>query len=338
MDFAKFKKNRSKMVEAVKKVKDQKPNYVDERFWTTTPDKQGNADAIIRFLPQPDPEEPFAVMKFIHGFNEKGKWFIENCPQTIGEECPSDEYAQPFWDEGTKESKAIASKFTKKRSYIANILVVNDLSKPDNNGKVFLWRFGVKIFEKIMDKLAPKSELDEQLLIYDLWEGRNFKLKQRKVDDYPNYDLCEFVDSNSAVADTEKGIEEIFKQIRDLGEFIDPKEFKKYGDLKKKFISVVGKRAAEFFSDSNEGDTGKEVNTKSSSKIKKEDFETIDESEFDDTANDDEKVVKENTEEDDEAVKENTEEDVDFDFDEDDFKWDDDDDDVDVDEDDDIPL
>lgn len=259
MDFKKFRKNRGKMAEAVKRMKDKKPDYTDDRFWTMTADKQGNADAVIRFLPQQDPEKEPCVMKFTHFIKDNGKYFVEDCPITIGKPCPADEYAQPYWDMDTEQGKQLASKYSKTKNFICNIQVVNDLAKPENNGKVFLFKFGIKIFEKIMGKIAPESELDEPVMVFDLWEGRNFKLKRRKVSGWINYDSSEFFDSNTPVAKSDDGIEKVYNQIRSLDEFVDPKLFKPYGDLKKKFITVVGDKAAKFFATSDSPDTGTEM-------------------------------------------------------------------------------
>lgn len=250
MDFKKFRKNRKKMSNAVKKMKDRKPSYVDERFWSPTVDKMGNADAVIRFLPQSDdPEIEPVIMKFTHGFKENGKWFFCDCPTTFGEKCPADEYAKPFWDDDTDESRAMAAKYSRKKQFISNILVVNDLANPENNGKVFLFKFGIKIYEMFMGKIDPDSELDEQILVYDPIDGCDFKLKRREIKGWVNYDQSEFYSKQTPIAKTEKEMIEIFSKIRPLDEFLDKKKLlKPYSELKKNFIGVVGKKAAQFFS------------------------------------------------------------------------------------------
>jgi len=322
-------KNRSKMSKAVKKMKDKKPSFVDERFWSTTPDKQGNADVVIRFLPQQDPEkEPF-IMKFTHGFKENGKWFFIDCPITIGEPCPSDEYAQPYWEEDTEQSKNIAIKYSKKKQFIANIQVVNDLSKPENNGKVFLYKFGIKIFEKILDKLDPESELDEPIMVHDFLDGSNFKIKQRKVSGYVNYDKSEFYSETTPVAKTEKEMKVIFDQIRNLDEFINPKKFSSYTEIKKKFIGVVGTPAAEFFADTDTGTDShdsSEIDTQDKSEAPSDDKEDAKEdiSPKEKSINeDDSKASEENEEE--KVEKKDDDFDFDFDVEDDDFSFDDND-------------
>ena len=243
MDFKKFKANRGKLKKTVEKLKDQKPDYIDDRFWKPTVDKAGNSEAIIRFLPQKDLEVAPIIMYFGHGFKHKGKWFFENCPSTIQKDCPSCEYAQPLWEkfnESNKDSdKAKASKFSRGRNYVANILVLKDPAKPENEGKVFLYRFGTKINSKILGKIAPESELEEAVLVYDLWEGQNFLVKVKKVGGYQNYDDSKFYDKICAVGKNDGAIEKIYDQIRPLLEFTDPKAFKPYEDLKKKFLRIL---------------------------------------------------------------------------------------------------
>lgn len=242
MDFKNFKKGRKKLQETVNtKMKDQlKPKFAkDERFWMPTKDDSGNADALFRFLPQPDLEAPPIIMYFYHGFKEKGKWFIENCPTTKDNPCPSCEYAEPFWEEDTKESKQIAGKFYRTKQFVSNILVLKDSAKPENNGKVFLYRFGTKIYDKINDKLFPESDLDEPITIMDLWEGANFRLKLRKVSGRNNYDTSSFSDTITPVSKKEENIEKIFKKLYTLDEFLEDDKYKTYDELKKKFNRIM---------------------------------------------------------------------------------------------------
>jgi len=242
MDFSEFKKNRSKATEAVKKLKDKKPSFTDDRFWILKKDQMGNGEAIVRFLSGISPEDEPITEKFTHGFKEGQKWFIEDCPVTVGRECASCTYAQPYWDEGTEKSKQIAGKFWRKKQFIARILVIKDVAAPENNGKVFLFKFGKKVYDKIMAKVSPDGELDEPILVWDLWEGLDFKLKVRKVDGHPNYDLCEFYSNKKPIADTEEGIEKIYKEICrfDLKEFIDPAKYKTEEEFTKKFNAFMG--------------------------------------------------------------------------------------------------
>ena len=242
MDFSEFKKNRNKAQEAVKKLKDKKPNFTDDRFWNIKKDQQGNGDAVIRFLPGMSQEDEPFIQKFTHGFKENNKWFIEDCPVTVKRDCACCNHAVPFWEEDTKESKIIAGKFWRKKQYIGRIKVIKDISNPDNNGKIFLYKFGQKIYNKIMATVSPDSELDEPILVWDLWDGLDFKLIIRKVDGHANYDQCKFYDKKSAVANTDAEIEAIYKEIckYDLNEFIDPKKYKSTEEMEKKFNSFMG--------------------------------------------------------------------------------------------------
>ena len=239
MDYKTFKQNRANLATGLTKIKPVKPNYVDDRFWELTMDETKVGKSIIRFLPQKDPEKSPIVLYFNHGFKENGKWFWENCPTTIEQPCPICEYVQPFWDIGTEDGKAKAFKYSRKKNYICNILVVNDVAKPENNGKIFLFKFGAGIFEKVMEKLAPDSELVSPVMVLDLWEGRNFYLKSKKKDNYPNYDASAFLDVNSSIAENEKDIEKLFEQIYELDEFIDPKKFNTYDSIEKRFNTLM---------------------------------------------------------------------------------------------------
>lgn len=337
MDFKNFKKNRKKLQETINtKMKDQlKPKFAkDERFWSPTKGDDGNADALIRFLPQQDPKKPPIIMYYMHGFKEKGKWFIENCPSTKDERCPSCEYAEPLWEEDTEESRKKASKYYRTKQFISNILVVKDAAKPENNGKVFLFRFGQKIYDKIDAKLYPESELDEPVNVMDFWEGCNFRLRLRKVSGRNNYDTSAFSDNITPIAKSEKKIEEIFKQIYNLDEFLADENFKSYDELLKKFNRImkikggVSKSTSSVkssdeddnnllddFTDDGDAEIGnEEVETKSDDKD--DDFD------FDDEKSDSEEKEKEKKSN--SKKKKSDDDDDDFDFDDDDdFDFDD---------------
>jgi len=240
MDFKNFKKGREKLNGAVNKMKDQNPKFKkDERFWTPTKDDTGSSNALIRFLPQPDPESPPTVSFFQHGFKEKGKWFIENCPSTHENPCPVCEHIEPYWDEDTEESKNYARRYSRTKQFICNILVIKDLMKPANNGKVFLFKFGVKLYEKIEEKVFPESELDEAVAVFDMWKGAAFKLKLRQKSGRNNYDNSEFVAKTGPIAENDEALEVIYNQIIQLDEFLTPEKFKAYDKLAKKFNRIM---------------------------------------------------------------------------------------------------
>jgi hypothetical protein len=240
MDFNNFKKGRDKLKESVAKMKDQAPKFKkDSRMWLPTKDDTGSSNALIRFLPQPDPEMPPTISFFQHGFKEKGKWFIDNCPSTFDNPCPVCEHIQPYWDEDTEESANYARRYSRTKQFIANILVIKDLIKPENDGKVFLFKFGVKIYEKIEEKIFPESELDESIQIFDPWVGCNFKLKLRQKSKRNNYDNSVFVDNKGPVAKDDDGLEIIYNQMIDLGEFLLPDKFPEYNKMAKKFNRIM---------------------------------------------------------------------------------------------------
>ncbi len=240
MDFKSFKKSRGKLQESVKKMKESGTKFKkDERFFRLTKDDSGNANALIRFLPQPDLDKAPTISFFQHGFKQKGKWFIDNCPSTFSNPCPVCEHIQPYWDEDTEESHNYARRYSRSKQFIANILIIKDLGNPDNNGKVFLFKFGVKLYGKIEEKLFPESELDEPLAVFDPWEGANFKLKLRQVKKRNNYDNSEFLTKSGPVADNDEQLEIIFNQMMDLDEFLADDKFPEYDKMTAKFNRIM---------------------------------------------------------------------------------------------------
>ena len=225
--------------------------YADDRFWKLEGDKAGNGTATIRFLPRVEGDELPWVRIFSHGFQgPTGKWYIENSLTTLGENDPVGELNTQLWNSGSEANKEIARKQKRKLSFIANILVVSDPKHPENEGKVFLFKFGKKIFDKIMDKARPTFEDEKPVNVFDFWEGANFKLRMRKKDGYANYDESVFSEP-SAIGDDES-IVKVAQGQHKLAEFLDRKNFKSYDELKKKLNEVlsgdsfVNKSAADF--------------------------------------------------------------------------------------------
>jgi hypothetical protein len=217
-------------------------SYEDTRFWKPERDKAGNASATIRFLPRTEGDELPWVKLWSHAFKgPTGRWYIENSLTTIGLPDPVSELNTRLWnstDDDKSPERKQAREQKRKLTYIANILVVNDPKHPENNGKVFLFKFGKKIFDKIMDKAKPTFEDEKPVNVFDYWEGANFKLRMKMVDKYPNYDSSEF-EPSSPIADSDEEIVRIAKQQHRLSEFIDPKNFKSYDELKKKLDLVL---------------------------------------------------------------------------------------------------
>lgn len=214
-------------------------SYQDDRFWKLEADKAGNATATIRFLPRAEGDELPWVKIFSHGFQgPTGKWYIENSLTTIGENDPVGELNSRLWNTGSDADKEVARKQKRKLAYYANVLIVSDPKHPENEGKVKLFKFGKKIFDKIMDKARPTFEDETPVNVFDFWEGADFKLRMRKVDGYPNYDQSAFQEP-SPIADGEDEILAIANSQHKLGEFLDKKNFKTYEELARKMASVL---------------------------------------------------------------------------------------------------
>ena len=217
----------------------EKKSYVDERLWKPEVDKSGNGYAVIRFLPAVKGEDlPWAKV-WNHAFQgPTGQWFIENSLTTIGQKDPVSEMNTAYWNSGVESDKEIARKQKRKLQYFANIYVVSDSKHPENEGQVFLYRFGKKIFDKIMEAMQPAFEDEEAINPFDFWKGANFKLKVRKVDGYWNYDKSEF-DSVSPLFDDDDAIEAVWKKQYPLAEFTADSNFKSYDELKTRLDAVL---------------------------------------------------------------------------------------------------
>ena len=219
----------------------EKKSYKDERFWRPTVDDSGTASAVIRFLPECENEEDAAVLYFSHAFQGPGGWFIENSRTTFGEKDPVSEYNSRLWNSGIQANKDMVSQKTKrKKNFVSNILVISDPAAPENEGKVFLFRYGMKIHQKLVDAMKPEFADEEPIIPFDFWQGANFRLRQRKVAGYPNYDKSEF-DSPSALFDGDEGrLKEVWGTQYPLSEFVDPANYKSYDELKTRLETVLG--------------------------------------------------------------------------------------------------
>ena len=217
----------------------EKKSYVDERLWKPVMDKSGNGYAVIRFLPAPEGEDmPWAKL-WNHAFQgPTGQWYIENSLTTVGQNDPVSEYNSKLWNSGVESDKEVARKQKRKLQYYSNIYVVEDPANPQNEGKVFLYRYGKKIFDKIMEAMQPAFQDETPVNPFDFWEGANFKLKLRKVDGYWNYDKSEFADP-SALFDNDEEIEALWKTEYSLADFTAPSNFKSYDELKTRLDAVL---------------------------------------------------------------------------------------------------
>ena len=244
-DFASFKKSSKNASQTLatqleKVAKGGGENsYKDDRFWQPEVDKTGNGYAVIRFLAAPPSEDLPWVRVFSHGFQSKGGWYIENCPTTIGQKCPVCEANNELWNSGDDADKDIARQRKRKLSYISNVMVIDDPVNPANNGKIFLFRYGKKIFDKINDKMNPQYKDEDPVNPFDFWQGANFKLKIRNVEGYRNYDKSEFSASSPLLDGNDKELEALWRKEYSLQEFVKPDQFKSHGELRAKFQSVI---------------------------------------------------------------------------------------------------
>jgi hypothetical protein len=246
MSFADLKKNRadaiSKLTAAVEKIGDgSKKSYVDDRFWQPTVDKAGNGYAVIRFLPARSEQELPWIRYWDHGFKgPTGRWYIENSLTSIGGQDPVAEMNSKLWNSGREEDKEIARQRKRRLHYVSNILVVSDPANPSNEGKVFLYKFGKKIFDKILDKMQPQFADEQPVNPFDFWQGCDFKLKIRQVEGYRNYDKSEFAAQTALFNGEEGQLEKVYNGLHNLSEFLDPKSYKSYAELKKKLLDILG--------------------------------------------------------------------------------------------------
>ena len=243
MSFASMKRNNAldDLLGAAQKesAPQEKKSYADERLWKPSMDKTGNGYAVIRFLPAPEGETlPWAKL-WNHAFQgPTGQWYIENSLTTLGNNDPVSEYNSKLWNSGIESDKEIARKQKRKLQYYANIYVVTDSAHPENEGKVFLYRFGKKIFDKVTEAMSPAFEDETPINPFDFWNGANFKLKLRKVDGYWNYDKSEF-EGVSALSEDDDVLEGIYKKQYSLNEFTAASNFKSYDELKTRLDMVL---------------------------------------------------------------------------------------------------
>ena len=246
--FANLKRGRSDLAKLTKAIEAtsqpaEAGSKDDTRFWQPEVDKAGNGMAVIRFLPAPAADGDDAlpwVRVFSHGFQGPGGWFIDNCLTTVNEKCPVCEHNNTLWNSGIEANKDIARKQKRKLSYVANIMVISDPSNPANEGRVRLFKFGKKIFDKITEAMNPEFADETPVNPFDMWEGANFKLKIRNVEGYRNYDKSEFASKSAIFEGDDEKLEQLWKSEFGLKEFSEKKQFKPYEQLKSRLDKVLG--------------------------------------------------------------------------------------------------
>jgi hypothetical protein len=254
MSFTALKKSSGKfdiLQAELEKINTPVTSFGDDRFWKPELDKSGNGYAVIRFLPQPEGESlPWARI-WSHAFKGPGGWYIENSLTTINKKDPVSEYNTELWNTGNDADKETARKQKRVLKYYSNIYVVSDPRHPEHEGKVFLFRFGKKIFDKLTEAMNPAFDDEEALNPFDLWAGADFKLKIRKVDGYWNYDKSEFA-SAKPLLENDDELEALYTKEYSLEGFTKPDQFKEYGELKEKLHKIltgtgVGNKTVESF-------------------------------------------------------------------------------------------
>ena len=247
MSFEQMKKNRqatlSSMLAQAQKASggQEKKSYEDDRFWQPQVDKAGNGYAVIRFLPAAQGEELPWIRYWDHGFKgPTGRWYIENSLTTIGQKDPVSDLNSKLWNTGREEDKEMVRARKRRLHYVANILIISDPANPANDGQVKLFKFGKKIFDKILDVMQPAFQDEKPVNPFDFWEGADFKLKIRNVEGYRNYDKSEFASPAPLFGGDDKKLESVYAKLHSLKEFLDPKNFKSYAELERKLKEVLG--------------------------------------------------------------------------------------------------
>ena len=251
MSFANLKRNRNsidKLVQAAQSAGGgEQTSYKDDRLWKPTADKLGNGYAVVRFLPAAEGQDLPWTRYWDHGFKgPTGKWYIERSLTTLGQEDPVGKLNSKLWnmsDDDKSETRKQARDQKRRLHYVANVLVISDPANPDNEGKVFMYQFGKKIFDKLMDAMQPQYADETPMNPFDFWAGANFKIKIRKVDGWVNYDKSEFDSPSEVYGGDETKLEGLYNSLHDLGEWTDPKNFKSYAELERKLNEVLGQEA-----------------------------------------------------------------------------------------------
>ena len=280
MSFKDLKKNSSDFSKLQSELEKQNKSndYKDDRMWRPILDAASNGYAVIRFLPAVQGEDIPWVKTYQHAFRGKGGWFINNCPTTLGQKCPVCEGNNELWNSGTESDKNIARDRKRKLTYTSNILIVEDPASPQNKGKVFLFKYGKKIFDKIQEQMNPEFADESTVNPFDFWKGANFKLKIRKVEGYVNYDKSEFSAASAVFDGDDAKIEALWNSQYPLKPFVDPKEFKSYAELKVKLVDALGGdlRTEAGEEDTFESDTKARQTTRSGRNAPKQETEDVD--------------------------------------------------------------
>jgi len=245
MSFATLKRNSTnsfdKLTQEIEKMSITEGG-ADERFWKPEMDKSGNGYAVIRFLPAPEGEDVPWAKVWSHAFQGPGGWYIENSLTTLNKKDPVGDLNRQLWNSGSEHDKEIARKQKRKLTYYTNIYVIKDPAHPENEGKVFLYKFGKKIFDKITEAMQPAFIDEKPINPFDFWTGADFKLKLRKVDGYWNYDKSEFATPGILGDFDDDKLEQIYSKAYSLAQFSADDNFKTYEELAKRLNDVLNSK------------------------------------------------------------------------------------------------
>jgi|TARA_B100001939_G_C16937497_1_gene616747 hypothetical protein len=244
MSFASLKKKSGsfdKLTQQIEKMSKPQGAGPDERLWKPGVDKSGNGYAVIRFLPEPEGEDLPWAQVWSHAFQGPGGWYIENSLTTLGQKDPVGELNRTLWNSGLDSDKEIARKQKRKLSYYSNIYVVKDQLNPQNEGKVFLYKYGKKIHDKIVSSMQPQFEDEEPINPFDLWSGADFRIKIQTIGGYWNYDKSDFAAPSTLGGFDDEKLEALWKSQHSLKEFTDPSAFKSYEKLEERLNLVLNK-------------------------------------------------------------------------------------------------
>ena len=240
MSFASLKKSSyTDLLSKAESLNKTEVRGADERLWKPEVDKAGNGYAVIRFLPAPDGEDLPWAQVWSHAFQGPGGWYIENSLTTLGKKDPVSDLNRTLWNSGSDADKEIARKQKRKLSYYSNIYVLQDPANPENEGRVFLYKYGKKIFDKLTEAMQPAFADETPINPFDFWKGADFKVKIRKVEGYWNYDKSEFAEPSTLKGFDDSELETLWKQQYSLTDFTAPDKFKTFEELDTRLQTVL---------------------------------------------------------------------------------------------------
>ncbi len=261
---SKYKFNFTQKLAEMKKKEEESKSFGDSRFWRFTFDKATmKGSAIIRFLPdRPSDDALPYVNYFSHWFNyhdgSQTLVYNQNCITSIGKQCPVCTKNRKYWKSPHPEDEKIARDRKRKSHFVSNILVIKDPANPDNEGKVFLWDFGPQLASYYKRAMFGPDKDDEDFdeekdysseLWYpqDFFEGANFLVKstKKKNSKFLTYTISKWADPSPIFEgldedEMEEKLDEIFKKVTPLDEWMEPDKFPSEDETRKKLACILG--------------------------------------------------------------------------------------------------